>query len=311
MEFSQLEGFLEAANRGSFRRAAEALYLSQPSVSARVQALEDDVGVTLFHRTARGVRLTDMGLTFLPFAQRSMETLRRGREVMESVRQASAGILNIATARVIGTYVLPETLQQFHQLYPETNLHIKVGGSTDVLQMVVDEEVQLGLARFMQHPDVDALHLYDEEAVLVVHPSHPFAQAGVAVMFEVAQEPLILYDPGDPGSSYYQFINRVCRDAGVTPKIEMNLDSVEAAKNMVLLGLGISFLPRSGVRRDLASGSLALVELAEVPPVLLPTYVLIRRGQQLGPTVMAFLKLLQEIYKVQIPVPGGYEGAEG
>ena len=216
MEFSQLEAFLEAANRGSFRRAAEALYLSQPSVSARVQALEDDVGVTLFHRTARGVRLTDMGLTFLPFAQRSMETLRRGREVMESVRQASAGILNIATARVIGTYVLPETLQQFHQLYPETNLHIKVGGSTDVLQMVVDEEVQLGLARFMQHPDVDALHLYDEEAVLVVHPSHPFAQAGVAVMFEVAQEPLILYDPGDPGSSYYQFINRVCRDAGVT-----------------------------------------------------------------------------------------------
>ena len=311
MEFSQLEAFLEAANRGSFRRAAEALYLSQPSVSARVQALEDDVGVTLFHRTARGVRLTDMGLTFLPFAQRSMETLRRGREVMESVRQASAGILNIATARVIGTYVLPETLQQFHQLYPETNLHIKVGGSTDVLQMVVDEEVQLGLARFMQHPDVDALHLYDEEAVLVVHPSHPFAQAGVAVMFEVAQEPLILYDPGDPGSSYYQFINRVCRDAGVTPKIEMNLDSVEAAKNMVLLGLGISFLSRSGVRRDLASGSLALVELAEVPPVLLPTYVLIRRGQQLGPTVMAFLKLLQEIYKVQITVPGGYEGAEG
>ncbi len=100
-------------------------------------------------------------------------------------------------------------------------------------------------------------------------------------MYEVAQEPLILYDPGDPGSSYFQFINRVCRDAGVTPKVEMNLDSVEAAKNMVLLGLGISFLPRSGVRRELASGSLALIDLAEVPPVLLPTYVLLRRGQQL------------------------------
>ena len=306
MELSQLEAFLEAANRGSFRRAADALYLSQPSVSARVQSLEGDVGVTLFHRTARGVRLTDLGRTFLPFAQRSIETLRRGREVLESVRQASAGILNMATARVIGTYVLPETLQKFHQLYPETNLHIKVGGSTDVLQMVVDEEVQLGLARFMQHPDVDALHLYDEEAVLVVHPSHPFAEAGVAAMYEVAQEPLILYDPGDPGSSYFQFINRVCRDAGVTPKVEMNLDSVEAAKNMVLLGLGISFLPRSGVRRELASGSLALIDLAEVPPVLLPTYVLLRRGQQLGPTVIAFLKLLQETYKVEIPIPGGY-----
>ena len=171
--------------------------------------------------------------------------------------------------------------------------------------MVVDEEVQLGLARFMQHPDVDALHLYDEEAVLVVHPDHSFAKTGVAAMFTVAQEPLILYDPGDPGSSYFQFINRVCRDAGVTPKVEMNLDSVEAAKNMVQLGLGISFLPRSGVRQELESGTLTLIDVAEVPPVLLPTYVLLRRGQQHGPVVVAFLNLLQETYKVQIPIPAG------
>ncbi|MCH2672134.1 MAG: LysR family transcriptional regulator [Dehalococcoidia bacterium] len=303
MEFSQLEAFLEAASRGSFRRAADALYLSQPSVSARVQTLEDEVGVILFHRTARGVRLTDMGRTFLPFAMRSMETLRRGREVLESVRQTSAGILNMATARVIGTYVLPETLHKFHQLHPEANLHIKVGGSSDVLQMVVDEEVQVGLARFMHHPDVDALHLYDEEAVLVVHPEHQFAKTRVAAMSQVAQEPLIVYDPGDPGSSYFQFINRVCRDAGVSAKIEMNLDSVEAAKNMVELGLGVSFLPRSGVRRELDSGTLTSIALAEVPPVMLPTYVLLRRGQQHGPTVVEFLKLLQCIYNVNIPMP--------
>ena len=302
MEFSQLEAFLEAANRGSFRRAADALYLSQPSVSARVQTLESEVGVTLFHRTARGVRLTDMGRTFLPFAQRSMATLRRGREVLESVRQTSAGILNMATARVIGTYVLPETLQKFQQLYPDANLHIKVGGSSDVLQMVVDEEVQLGLARFMQHPDVDALHLYDEEAVLVVHPGHSFTKTRVAAMSQVAQEPLIVYDPGDPGSSYFQFINRVCRDAGVTAKVEMNLDSVEAAKNMVRLGLGVSFLPRSAVRREVEFGSLTLINLAEVPPVLLPTYLLLRRGQEIGPTARSFLKLLQETYSVEIPV---------
>ena len=307
MEFSQLEAFLEAAGRGSFRRAADALYISQPSVSARVQTLEDEVGVVLFHRTARGVRLTDMGRTFLPFAQRSMETLRRGREVLESVRQTSTGILNIATARVIGTYVLPQTLRDFHLENPDTNLPIKVGGSSDVLQMVVDEEVQLGLARFMQHPDVDALHLYDEQAVLVAHPQHLFAKTGVAAMSQVAQERLIVYDPGDPGSSYFQFINRVCRNAGVTAKVEMNLDSVEAAKNMVELDLGISFLPRSAVRRELESGTLTSISLAEQPPVLLPTYVLLRKGQHHGPVVVAFLKLLQRTYNVKIPIPSGDE----
>ena len=93
MDFPQLEAFLEAANGWSFRRAADALYLTQPSVSARVQALEDEVGVALFHRTAGGVRLTDLARTFLQCAQRSMETLHRGTEVLESVRQTSTGIL--------------------------------------------------------------------------------------------------------------------------------------------------------------------------------------------------------------------------
>jgi len=302
MELSQLEAFLEAVERGSFRRAAEALLLAQPSVSARIQRLEDELGVPLFHRMARGVRLTDMGRTFLPFAQRSMESLRRGTEVLESVRHTSAGILNMATSRVIGTYVLPGILREFQQQYPETNLHIKVGQSTEVLQMVLDEEVQIGLARYRQHPDVDTIHLYDEEAVLVAHPRNAFAISGMASVWEVAQEPLIVYDLGDPASPYTTFINKLCREAGVTPKVEMNLDSVEAAKNMVELGLGISFLPRSGVRQSLENGTLVIIPLAERQQVLVPTYALVRKGQHYSPTVLAFLELLHQIYNADIPV---------
>ena len=302
MELSQLEAFLEAVEQGSFRRAAEALLLAQPSVSTRIQRLEDELGVPLFHRTPRGVRLTDMGRTFLPFAQRSMESLRRGTEVLGSVRHASAGILNLATARVVGTYVLPGILREFLQQYPETNLHIKVGQSTEVLQMVVDEEVQIGLARFVQHPDVDVTYLYDEEAVLVAHPGNELAISGTASMREVAQAPLILYDPTDPGSAYFSAINKLYREAGVTPKVEMNLDNVEAIKNMVELGLGISFLPRSGVRQSVENGTLAIIPLPNRQQVLIPTCVLVRKGQHYSPTVLAFLGLLHQIYDADIPV---------
>jgi DNA-binding transcriptional LysR family regulator len=124
----------------------------------------------------------------------------------------------------------------------------------------------------------------------------------MASMRDVAQEPLILYDPGDPGSSYFTFMNKLCREAGVTPKVEMNLDSVEAVKNMVELGLGISFLPRSGVRQSLENGSLVIIPLAEQQQVLLPTYVLVRKGQHYSPTVLAFLELLHQIYNAEIPV---------
>lgn len=299
MELAQLEAFLEAAERGSFRRAAEALFLTQPSVSARVQALEDELGVPLFHRMARGVRLTDMGKTFLPFAKRSMEALRQGREVLESARHASAGVLSLATARGIGTYVLPDILQQFRQDYPGTNVHIRVGRSTEVLQMVADEEVQLGLARSLRHPDVDAIHLYDEEVVLVTHPSHPFAIRGQASIDEVAQEPLILYDPG---SSYFVLINQVCREAGISPRVEMNLDSIEATKQMIELGLGISFLARSSVRQGLENGTLTIVPLTRGHRVVLPTCILVRRAQHYSPPVLAFLKLLQRIYGADIPL---------
>ena len=82
----------------------------------------------------------------------------------------------------------------------------------------------------------------------------------------------------------------------------MNLDSVEAVKNMVELGLGISFLPRSGVRQSLENGTLVIIPLAKRPQVLLPTYVLVRKGQHYSPTVLAFLGLLEQIYNVDIPV---------
>ena len=120
-------------------------------------------------------------------------------------------------------------------------------------------------------------------------------------MRDVVEQPLILYDPGDPGSSYFTFINRLCREAGVTPKVEMNLDSVEAVKNMVELDLGISFLPR-GVRQSLENGTLVVIPLAERHQVLLPTYALLRKGQHYSATVLAFLDLLHQTYGADIPV---------
>ena len=82
----------------------------------------------------------------------------------------------------------------------------------------------------------------------------------------------------------------------------MNLDSVEAVKNMVELGLGISFLPRSGVRQSLENGTLAMIHLAEQRQVLLPTYVLVRKGQHYDATVLAFLGLLHQMYDADIPI---------
>ena len=293
MELAQLRAFLEAAERGSFRRAAEALFLTQPSLSARVHALEEELGVSLFHRMGRGVRLTEMGRAFLPYAERAMEALRQGRAVIDSARDASGGVLNMASARAIGTYTLPSILERFRLKYPNIKVHINIGRSSDVLQMVVDEEAQLGLARALTDPDVVTMRLYDEEIALATSPNHPFAVRGEASIYEVAQEPLILYDRE---SSYFVLINQVCRAAGISPRVEMTLDSIEATKHLVELGMGVSFLPRSGVRHELERGSLRLIPLTEGHQVSLPTAVMVRRAQHYSPAVLAFMDVLREMY---------------
>lgn len=298
MEIAQLKAFLAAAERGSFVRAAQALILTQPSLSARIKSLEAELEVTLFHRMGRGVRLTEAGKTFLPYAQRALETLDQGRSTLNALQETASGTLVVGTARAIGAYVLPEVLSQFRTGYPGIEVHIRTGRSSEVLKMVADEEVQVGLARTLRHPDVRAIDLYNEELALTVHPQHPFADREEASIYDVAKEPLILYDRE---SSYFQLIDRVCREAGIIPNVGMVLDSIEATKRMIERGLGISFLPVHGISREVETGALATANIREGHRVALPTSVMVRRGRVYSPSMRAFLSTLARLYAADIP----------
>lgn len=293
MEMGQLEAFLMAVKLRSFSRAAEAIGVAQPSLSARILALETELGDQLFHRVGRGVRLTDAGRAFLPYVQRAMETLQTGRDAVESNRTASGGRLHIGAARSISTNVLPGILDQFRRRHPGVDLAIKTGRSSEVLEWVLSEQIQVGLARELHHPDIISTHLYDEQVVLVTHPNHPFATAGNASIYDVASEPLIVYDKE---STYFVLIDKICREAGIVPNIQMDLDSIESTKRMIERGLGISFLPLNAITRELELGTLARVSLREEHRITLPTGVMVRKAATYSAVVTAFLDLLAELY---------------
>ena len=302
MEIGQLEAFLQVAQHHSFSRAAEALELTQPSLSARILTLEREIGEPLFHRIGRGVRLTDAGRALVPYVQRAMESLKEGRDALDASHHASVGKLHIGSARAICAYVLPGIVETFRQSHPGIDVAIKTGRSSDVLEMVLAEEVQVGLTRTIVHPDIEVRHLYDEHVVLVTHPSHPFARAGEASIYDVAHEPLILYDKE---SSYFVLINRVVREAGIVPNVQMDLDSIEATKRMIERGLGISFLPRNSLRRELELETLAAIPIKEGYDVVLPTSVMVRKASSYGAIVQAFLDLLFRLYPQDAePAPG-------
>ncbi len=294
MEIGQLEAFLKAVHLHSFSQAAAAIGVTQPSLSARILALESELGEPLFHRVGRGVRLTDAGREFLPYVQRAMDTLETGRQTVASSQTASAGKLHIGAARSISTNVLPGILETFHERYPGVDVAIKTGRSTEILERVLSEEIQLGLTRALYHPQVVTTHLYDEEIVLVTHSQHRMALEGTASIYEVASEPLIVYDKE---STYFVLIDKVCREAGISPNIQMDLDSIESTKRMIERGLGVSFLPLNALKRELELGTLARVPLKEGYNIALPTAVLVRRAATYGAIVTAFLDLLSELYE--------------
>jgi len=190
--------------------------------------------------------------------------------------------------------VLPGILETFRQRHPGVDVAIKTGRSTEVLDWVLSEEIQVGVARALYHPEVSTTMLYDEQIVLATHPSHAFALAGVASIHEVASEPLIVYDKE---STYFVLIDRVCREAGISPNIQMDLDSIESTKRMIERGLGISFLPLNALKREIELGTLARVPLTDDYRITLPTAVMVRKAATYGTIVTAFLNLLAELYQ--------------
>ena len=259
MLFGQLECFLAVARLGSMSRAAREMYLAQPTLTARIQALEHELGDQLFARARSGMRLTEAGREFLPYAERAVASVENGRRHLEELRRGAGGQLRLGVLPRVGTYVLPHALEEFSLAHPRVQLSVKTGHSRDILGMVLTEEVQVGLARRMEHPEVKSVPLYQEELVLAVGKGHAFAGRSKVEPEELKEQRLILFDRASGNSDLTRIFF-----GGAEPDV-VELDNVEAAKRMVEQGLGVSFLPRPAVARAVAAGRLLTVDLAGGP----------------------------------------------
>ena len=293
MLLSQLEGFVEIARRGSVSRGAEALFVTQPALTARLKSLESQVGAQLFVRTGRGVRLSEAGHAFLPYAQRALEAVSEGHRLVGEVARGGAGELALGAAPAVSTYVLPAILERFHLEHPNVRLAVRTGHSEEVLDLVLHEQVQIGLVRALRHPEIESVPLYEDELVLVANPAHRFAAAGEIAVEEMSEEQLILFDRT---SSYHDLTSAFFREAGVVPRGVMELDNIDATKKMVRQGLGVALLPHTAVAEELEAGTLRSVTIADAVPVRRRIVAIRRRdaGPPAG-VVAALLATLEEL----------------
>jgi DNA-binding transcriptional LysR family regulator len=290
MEIGQIEAFLAVGTYGGVRRAAAALNLTQPAVSARLKALEISLEVALFERKPGGLALSGAGRAFRPHAEQVMQAVAAARQAVHDVRPASAGALQIAAALSICTYLLPDVLKRFQATHPKVMITVRSGHSKEVLEMVLRGEAEIGLARSLHHAAVETVSLRDDPLVLVAgKASAPRRQRSLR-LDEVAERPLVFFDRG---SSDWTLTQSLFRRAGLVPNAAMEVETIETAKRMVERGMGLAFLPHLAVARDIHRRRLVAIHIADAEPLSRSLDVIHPRHRPLSAEARGLLVVLR------------------
>lgn len=290
MEIDQLKTFLAVGTFGGFHRAAEVLFITQPAVSARIKSLEQSLGVKLFERGRGRLVLSAAGRALRPQAEHLMKAVADARRAVQEPRSGSGGPLHISAALSICTYLLPDILKRFRGEHPKVSITVRSGHSREVLEMVLREEVEIGLARSLHHPSVETLSLRDDPLILVAHRGHVPPHAHRVRLEEVASRPLIFFDRG---SSDWTLTHGLFRRAGLVANVALEVDTIEAAKRMVERGLGISFLPLLAVAQEVRQGRLVAIQITDAEPLSRSLDVIHSRHRPLSKEAMSFLRTLR------------------
>ncbi len=253
MEIRQLNTFVAVASTLSFTRAAETLNYAQSSVTAQIQALEEELGVPLFERLGRRVALSTAGLRLRPYAEKILHLAEEARVAVPD-DHLPGGTLTIGAPESLCAYRLPPVLFQFKNLFPRVRLVFWPGVYVKLVQMLNDGKLDIGilLERPANAENLVFETLTHEPLAVITYPSHPLARRSIVEPADLEGETLLLVEAG---YSYTGLFQQTLATASVTTHM-LNFSSIEAIKQCVMAGMGVGFLPVITVEAELARGRL-------------------------------------------------------
>ena len=296
-DLGDLRAFVAVAELASFRAAAEAIHLSQPALSRRVDKLEDALGVRLFDRDTRNVELTAVGRDFVRKARTLLDDLDA---MLMGVRDVAAnrwGQVTLACIPSTVYYFLPTVLRQYHARFPRIRVRIIDESANEVLSAVVHGEAELGLAiTGSDEPTIDFEPLLTEPFVAACHRDHPLARCRSVTWAELRNHDFMTVDKASG--------NRLVLDLALASKRErpqacFEVRHVSTLVGFVESGLGVAAVPRLSMPRK---GHPALVSVPIVQPEVTRTVGLIkRRGRSLSPAAEHLHEMLRAVARKQVP----------
>jgi len=284
----QLRVFETVARLKSFSRAAEALHLTQPAVSAQIRELEGHAGLPLFDRLGKRIHLTQAGGTLLVHGRAILEQLREAEEALAQLKGLAAGTLEVGVISA-GDYFFPRLLAEFARRHPGIKLDLRVHNREGLLRELDGNLTDLAI--MVRPPDGEnavheafAPHAY----VIVVPPSHPLAGQKAIALERVLEETFITREPG---SDTWHALREALGERFGKLKAGMEIGSNETIKQAVMAGLGVSFLSAHAIALEVAVRQLVVLDVAGFP-AMRNWYVVHRRDKRLPPVAEAFKAFL-------------------
>jgi DNA-binding transcriptional LysR family regulator len=293
VDLRQLEIFVKVAELGSFSKAADALFLTQPTVSEHIRTLEDELGVRLLDRLGRGASVTKGGALLLSHAQRMLALAREARQAMESFQGRMSGELLVGASTIPGEYILPALIGRFKEKFPDIAITLLIGSSQSVTDWVVEGRAELGVVGARStHTSIECRELLPDDIVLIVSAAHPWHGRKQVTLEELRGEPLLLRERGSGTRAALEAALEAAGTDLAAFRVVGEMGSTQAVKQAVKASVGVALLSRRAVEEECRAGSLWCLRVKDLK-VTRAFYLATHRERSRSPLAEAFRAFVQ------------------
>jgi DNA-binding transcriptional LysR family regulator len=261
----QLRILKAIAAEKSFTKAAELLYISQPSLSKQIKTLEKNLDILLINRKNNKISLTENGKVFLQYSERILALCEESCRALIDLKNGDRGNLTVGASQTIGTYLMPRFLALFAQNYPQIDLKVQVNSTRIIAKNVLNREVDIavigGEVPFELRKKLQIEDFVEDELSLIIPKSHPFAKKKIINKDDLYHLNFITLNSN---STIRRFIDNILSQNDIETKqlkIIMQLNSIEGIKTAVSLGLGAAFVSSSAIEKEIELGTIDRIKI--------------------------------------------------
>ena len=293
MDLRQLEIFVKVAELKSFSKAAQALRLTQPTISEHIRTLEQELGVRLLDRLGRGAEATRAGQLLLSHATRMLQLQREPLQAMDSFQGRLAGDLHVAASTIPGEYVLPALIGRFKEKFPDIVVSLLIGDTRAVVDWVIDGRAEVAVVGAkLAHRGIEYRELMPDELVVAVPVVHPWHGKKEIALADLRTEPMLLREQGSgTRTAFESALAQAGQDLSAF-RIVGEMGSTQAIKQAVKAGVGVSVISRRAVEEECRSGLVWCLKIRDLR-VTRAFYLATHRDRSRSPLAEAFRSFIE------------------